>query len=259
MRTFVLQQSARIVGAGLLWVSAVSASEHEALPVTDPDATQLIADMGAFLADLEQFAFDASIRYDAPSSVTGLVEIQEQHEVVVSRPRSLKVSLLGEGGLRVAIIHDELLYLVDPATQRYFAIEAPGSLEESLEFLITSVGVPVPNADFLYDDPARALLGDVIASDYLGVVPLDGAPAHHLVFAQEGLSWQLWIDAATHPVPRRFVMTYGDLPGKPRFSADLHWDLNPVPFGRAAFAVPGRDALTRVDAPEDIGAVGRGR
>jgi hypothetical protein len=52
---------------------------------------------------------------------------------------------------------------------------------------------------------------------------------HHLVFHQDAVDWQIWIDTGPVAVPRKILISYTAAPGRPEFSAVLdQWDLSPT-------------------------------
>ena len=52
-----------------------------------------------------------------------------------------------------------------------------------------------------------------------------GVPCEHLVFSQDNIDWQVWIQQGARPVPRKFLITYKDEPGSPQFTAIFSdWD-----------------------------------
>ena len=52
----------------------------------------------------------------------------------------------------------------------------------------------------------------------------------HLLFTQENVNWEIWIDAEGPPLPRKVVITRKNEPGSPQFVAVLgRWDLAAVP------------------------------
>jgi len=55
---------------------------------------------------------------------------------------------------------------------------------------------------------------------------LQGVKTHHLSFESAGTDWQIWIEADSSPLPRRFVVTYVKDKGEPQFMAQLdQWSI----------------------------------
>ena len=45
-----------------------------------------------------------------------------------------------------------------------------------------------------------------------------GYMCHHLVFTQENIDWQVWIQDGPQPLIRKFVITHKNEPGSPEFT-----------------------------------------
>jgi hypothetical protein len=55
-----------------------------------------------------------------------------------------------------------------------------------------------------------------------------GVRTHHLALRQESLDWQIWIEAGERLVPKKFVITFKDLPGSPQYTAVFtNWEFSP--------------------------------
>ena len=86
----------------------------------------------------------------------------------------------------------------------------------------------LPLSDLLYGDPYPTMMGGVLYGKYLGTHLAAGASCHHLTFGQEGIEWQIWIDAGAQPLPRKLTIAYWDQPGVPQYQAVLRrWTLDP--------------------------------
>lgn len=237
-------------------VTFAAATVAESVRGVDDRSRAIVASMGDFLDELPQLAFKAEVQYDRTLESGTMVEVHEQHDVAVKRPGQLRATVLGEAGLRAAIISQGTATLVDPASGRYFQCEVPETLGEAVDVLVIDLGLSLPSADFIYRDAATTLLADVESSEYLGVAVVDGAPCHHMVFVQEGLEWQLWVSAGVHPVPNRISMRYTDRPGAPRFSASLDWDVTSTSYADSAFTFIADDTMTSIESIEEL--VGKG-
>ena len=72
------------------------------------------------------------------------------------------------------------------------------------------------------------MMAEVLYGKYLGVHQAAGVPCHHLSFGQDGVEWQIWIDAGAQPLPRKLAIAYWDQPGVPQYQAVFrHWTLDP--------------------------------
>jgi len=223
-------------------------TNQESLEVIDSRSENIVRSMGGFLGGLPQFSFVANVNYDRELETGQLVEAHEIHEVSVRRPGQLRATVLGENGLRAAIINKGTATLVDPLSRKYFQCAVPETLGEAIDVLVIDLGLSLPSADFIYADPDQLFLADVVRSEYLGVVMLDEQACHHMAFVQDGLEWQLWVSTGVHPLPKRISLRYIDRPGSPRFSASLQWRLSDVVYGETAFNFVVDDMMQSVDS-----------
>lgn len=205
------------------------------IAATDDRVAMLLESMNDYLIEREQFRFTADVVYDRQSRSGQLIEVHETHDVAVQRPGSLRATVLGGDGARLAFVHDGTLSIVDPIRDVYFEAGVPGSLDEAIDVMIIDLGLSLPSADFVSEDPVRSLTARVTRSEYIGVSMITGVPCHQIAFAQDGLAWQLWISADLKPVPRRISMQYLDRPRNPRFSATLAWSFDETPYPASSF------------------------
>lgn len=133
----------------------------------------------------------------------------------------------------------------------YFArVDAPGSVADMLRRAAEDHGIIFPLPDLFYwaaqDAPAYALQRAVS----LGPAEIAGVQTDHLLFRQEEVDWQVWIERGERPLPRKIVITDRSDPARPSLSALLQWNPNVAlddarftftpPEGARAVAVAGR-------------------
>jgi hypothetical protein len=87
----------------------------------------------------------------------------------------------------------------------------------------------------------------VTRGKYLGIHLAAGTPCHHLVFAQEDLVWQIWVDTGDKPFPRKFAVAYVGEPGVPQYAAVFRkWTVDPK-LEPAAFRFIAPAGAQRID------------
>jgi hypothetical protein len=98
-----------------------------------------------------------------------------------------------------------------------------------LDFLNKEYDVTIPLADLLFADPYAALTQRVESGVYLGRHTANGTLCHHLLFTQENVDWQIWIDAGPQPLPRKIVITQKNERGAPEYVAEMSgWNFAPA-------------------------------
>jgi hypothetical protein len=123
-----------------------------------------------------------------------------------------------------------------------------GSIDQMIEVAEKRLGADFPLADLLTDDPAKSVLSGVTSGGQVGTAVIDGVPCRHFFFDQaEGIELELWLEDNDRALPRRVIVTYRTLPGRPTFSAELSdWDLSPqVPDSVFVFQPPA--GITQVE------------
>jgi hypothetical protein len=224
----------------------------------DPEADTALRAMCKALAEAKTFRFraDASIDEELPSGQ--VVQFEGTRRVAVRRPNGLAVLGSGAIGNRRAWYDGKTLSMLDLDRRMYGSVKAPSNLDDFLDFLIEEYDMTIPLADILYARPYDVLTENVRVGEYLGIRTLGGHRCHQIVFEQDAINWEIWIDAGKTPVPRRLVITHKMEPGEPQFRATLsNWDLSTkVPDSVFVFKPP-KDAA-RVDVEMVLPRVGEG-
>jgi len=128
--------------------------------------------------------------------------VRGEFSVLLSRPNKLSV-LPEEEYNRIHIISDgNEIYIFDPFANEYTVKKAPDSLGSLLQdvapFYAQTGGGPMVLFSFFSDDPYEEILKDVKSVKILEDKDLDGIPAYHLLFQQDGpegsFDIHIWIE-----------------------------------------------------------------
>ncbi len=120
------------------------------------------------------------------------------------------------------------IILLDVLANLYAITKVPDELDTAVDLVFEKFGLVVPFADFVYADPYAVLIENAQYGSLMGVHGCDGKRCHHLLFTQEFIDWQIWIETGPRPVPRRLVITYKEEPGSPQYEARFSgWDFQP--------------------------------
>lgn len=209
-------------------------------PGVEARADQELRRMGAFLAGSPRFALEAEETFDELVAGEPRRQLTNVRRVAVERPGRLAADATGDTLNRAAWFDGRTLTTLDKDHNTYATVEAPATIDATLDMIEGKYGVVLPLADFLYADPYAVLAEGVTYGRYLGLHQAAGVACHHLVFAQPTIEWQVWIDAGAQPLPRKFVITYVLEEGEPQYSATMRrWALDPTfPEGLFAFEAP---------------------
>lgn len=219
-----------IIGAAALVCAqeARARNEEAAVPAIDPKADTLIRQMSDFMAKQSKFQFEGDNSVDVVLEDGQKLQFQIHSEGIVRRPNALKTSRRG------AVIDQQIFYdgakltLYRKALGYYASVDAPPTIDETLDYAIDELGLVAPGADLLYSDPYQALMQDAQRGYYIGETLVRGVKCHHLAFRASRVDWQIWVEDGETPVPRKFIITAKMTPGAPQFTAEYSgWDFSP--------------------------------
>jgi hypothetical protein len=229
-----------LVAASTRW-STIGAAEAEKKIHIDEATQEVLKQMSQYLGQAKAFHVRVMSFYDLVRKSGIKVKAGFETEVFVQRPD--KVYLLRQ---RDDLSHSQLWYdgsslsVLHREKKEYSTIKVPKTIDAMIDHLIDHYDLPMPLADFLYSDIYGAFHEYLISGEYLGQRLVDGVMCHHLSFESTGVDWQLWVEAGERPLPRRFVITYLNLPGEPEYFAKFtKWGLDPpINTGMYHFAPP---------------------
>ncbi len=137
----------------------------------------------------------------------------------------------------------------------YATAKAPPTLDQAIDDARDRLELEAPAADLVYSDVYKTLMEDARYGVYVGQAQIGGRTCHHLAFRGSQSDWQIWIEAASRPLPCKYVITSKNVKGAPEFSVELRdWDLSPEisPDTFTFKPPPGSekiDFLSRTEAP----------
>jgi hypothetical protein len=216
-------------------------------PGVEVRADQELRRMGAFMAKLPRFAFEAEETFDEIEAGEPRRQLTNVRRAAVERPGRLAADATGDTQNRASWYDGRTLTILDKEHNTYATVDVPATIDAALDMLVDAYDVVLPLADLLYSDPYQVLIGGVTYGRYLGLHLAAGVPCHHLAFAQDTIEWQIWIDAGEDPLPRKLVITYVMEEGEPQYSATIRrWSLTPT-FTEGLFTFEAPDGARRVD------------
>jgi hypothetical protein len=196
--------------------------------------------MGASLAAAKAFSVHAEFAFDEVMPSGRKLQFAAAADAAVRRPNGLAVEYLSDLGGKKLWYDGKSVTILDLLHDVYAVTPAPATASALLADLEAKQGVSFPLADFVADDPAARLLGDVRSAFVVGPGDVDGTTCHHLAFSTSTLDWQIWVDAGERPLPRKVVITYRQRPSSPQFAAVLsEWEFpDSLPEKRFAAELP---------------------
>lgn len=179
-----------------------------------------------------------------------LAQFHRTSDITMVRPDRLFVQTDSDDGKWTAWYRSKSLTVLDRENNTYASQVVPNRVGEMLDYMVDNYDLVMPMADLLVGKTYDTLLADVESGEYLGIHAVRDAPCHHLLFRQENIDWQIWIDSGRQALPRKLVITYKQEPDQPQYAATMDdWNLAPeVPDESFTFAPPaGAKAVSMSD------------
>ena len=227
--------------AGSVLAAAIVAGQVRAqMPAVDPAAASALKRMTEYLGGLKQFSvhtqnavedlLDSGQRFDELVSA----------DIVLSRPNKLRVERRGDLIDQIFYYDGKHLTLYEPDANVYATVDAPPTIEETVEFASSALGLNVPAADLIHPDAYPLLMQDVTSAIVIGKSVVGGVACTHLAFRRPGVDFQIWIADSGHPLPYRYVVTDTSTPALVSVVTVMsEWNVAPsVADDRYTFAPP---------------------
>jgi hypothetical protein len=209
----------------------------------DAQADRILKEMCTVLDGAKALRFRVSATMDRPLKTGQLAQFHRKSDVVVARPDRMYAKTESDEGRRLVWYRGKSLTVLDRDDNRYATEAVPGRLGEMLDYMADEYHLIMPMADLLVGKTYESLLADVTSGEYLGLHLVDDTKCHHLLFRQDNLDWQIWVDAGKQPLPRKLVITYTQEPGQPDFVATINgWNLEPAVSEETFTFTPPADA-----------------
>jgi len=229
-------------------------SPSREIPYIDPRAKEILKKMSDYLKNARGFSFHADISFDEvlPSGLK--LQFSATNKISVRRPNRIHASYDGDLDQRKFWYDGKSVTLLDTEENLYSTFAAPPEIDAAIDFAIEQYGLSVPLADLLYSDPYQILTENVVQGFYVGLSKVQGVDCYHLVFSQDTIDWQVWIEVSNRPVPRKVVITYKNQTGSPQYTALLSdWDFtSPLPDSLFNFQRPeGAEQIDILKAEEN--------
>jgi hypothetical protein len=194
-----------------------------------PEATQILKASTDFVASQQRFSTSTRNTLDVVLKSGQKIEFNSTGRQSVQRPDKLRAERTGDIVHQLFVYDGKSLTMFTPEDNVFSRIEAPGTLEEMLDFARQKLDIVAPASDLIYRNAYENLMEGVTEGAVLGKAVIEGVRCDHLAFRAPELDWQIWIQEGPQPLPRKLVITTLDLPNAPEFSVTVtEWNLQPT-------------------------------
>jgi len=215
--------------------TAVSVSARS----TADDAKAILKAMSDYVGSQKtiELAFDSDIEIITPQLEK--IQFTNSGGALLHRPDRLLAHRLG-GYADVQMYFDgKTVHVYGKHINSYARFEAPGSVDQLIEFLQAGNGVALPGADLLLSNSYDTLVADVQEAKYIGHGVIDGRECDHLAFRNFDTDWQLWVERGDKPIPRKMVITSKTINNAPQYTLRVtYWKTGVEPAQDAFVFTP---------------------
>jgi hypothetical protein len=185
----------------------------------EPEADRALRQMSEYLKSLQEFTLRTENTIDELALAGSKLQFGQTVDVFVKRPDRVRANAEGDLANQQFYFDGKSVTLFNRDKNVYATLEAPGTIEEALDYAQNAFDLSAPLADLIYPDAYSLLTQDVHFGHYVGLHLVRGIQCHHLVFIQDDIDWQIWIENSQTPLPRKMVITSKWLAGGPQFTA----------------------------------------
>ena len=198
-----------LIGAAFIMMpglAAYSQPKAKNVPV-DAEAMRILKSMSDFLGGLKEFSYKAVNMREDLTRTGHRVDFEVAAEVTVARPNKLKAVRLGH------LVDQEIYYngksftVFNPGKKIYASVDAPESIDKTLKFARSVLGIGSPAADLMYSDAYPLLTKGVKSATIIGKEMIAGQRCDHLLFTLPGVDFQIWIADRGDPLPSKYIVT----------------------------------------------------
>jgi hypothetical protein len=208
-----------VAGAGADTVPATQ-------PAIDPIADQILRQSCDFLAKTPAFAVHAEIWKDVVLPSGHKIQVTRSIDLDLRRPDHLHVDARAHIKGRSIWYDGKTLTVLDREKNLYGVVDAPGTIDQTLDFAAERYGITIPLEDLAISDPYSSAMKNVTAGGYFGDELVLGTSCRHIGFSTDQIDWQLWVADGPQPLPQKLVITYKNEAQTPQYIAIFtKWNL----------------------------------
>jgi hypothetical protein len=227
----------RIAGVLAIIASFIAADVSAAL-----NAEEILRSSLTLLRDAKAVSVRAVVSNDEVVTTGQKLQRTQEGILKIRRPDRLRIDLIADRYSRSILYDGKTLLVYDPDQKFYATFPAPNTIDATAKTAREKLGLDLPLSQLFASDPIAAINNPSRIGTYVGLHRIGTTICHHLAFSQNNVDWQIWVAAEGQPVPRKIVIDYKNLPGRPQYIALLS-DWN--------FAAKLDDATFRFAAPGD--------
>lgn len=199
------------------------------IPVIDPSAVAALDRMTAHLQSLDSFEATAETTTEHVLDDGVKVMFPGTMSIKLRRPNGFVIDVSNDRKVRHYYYDGANFTLVAPRQGFYATVDAPATIQETLDQVEERYGLYMPLRDLMSWSAAGhdAATTPFISAMNVGYAKINGVDTGQYLFRTDTVDVQLWIPAGDRPLPQKIVITSLDDAALPQFVANLSWRENP--------------------------------
>lgn len=213
----------------------------------DAEATELLGEMGAAIAALDEFIINGEAYADDRLDAGQIIEHSMDVTMRLNRSaESLRITQRDSEAIKEIYFGNGTITVYNDSNNFYAQEELSGGIETAATFAVNELGFDVPMLDFIFNDVASHLLEDAEKVDYFGLSLFRGKTYHHIGVREPEVDLQVWIAAEGPPLPGKLAISAKWEGGSPRSVFFFDWDTQPD-LGKQTFDFTPPAGSTRIE------------
>ncbi len=227
---------AALLTAAILGTPIVGHSQQPAVntPAIDKGAVAALDKMGVYMRTLKAFQVQATTSTEQVLENGQKVSTGGTVDLLIERPNRMRAEISTDDRHRMFFYDGKNFSMWARLVNYYATVPAPASLGELADTLSNKYDIEVPLTDLFYWGTDKSKPDALKTAIDVGPSQVLGTSCEHYAFRQDGLDWELWLQAGDFPLPRKLVLTTTDDEARPQYTSIMTWNLAPS-FNQEAF------------------------
>jgi hypothetical protein len=223
-----------------LFMSTCYGQSKAAAPAIDPQAEKIIKELNEQKMKLGNASVDVFDTMDEVLKTGQKIQYSHVRRLKISKPNRFWLESTGDITNTTIWKDDKTFTLLDRDNNVYGQVDAPGTIDVTMDMMIETYGVSTPLADLLSDDLYSVMMKNVKTCRYLGLHHVEEDKCHHIAATQKDIDWQIWVPDGDVKRLRKIIITYKQRPGSPQYAAVIKnlTNLDTVPEDTFTFKAP---------------------
>ncbi|HEY5802921.1 MAG TPA: DUF2092 domain-containing protein [Lysobacter sp.] len=190
----------------------------------EPEAVAALDKMGKYLRSLKDFTIHSDTTIELVTEDGQKLQFPGTVDYKVRSPDRLQLDMRTDRKERQLFYDGKSLTVYGPKAKYYATVDAPPTTREMLGAVEERYGIEIPLTDLFLWGTDEAPASALTSAAYVGPARINGTATSQYAFRQDGVDWQVWIEAGPKPLPRRLVITTTDDPAQPQYASTLTWN-----------------------------------